>query len=200
MDLASALSRPAPDVAPDLLGELLHHGGVTLRITEVEAYGGADDPGSHAFRGRTARNGTMFGPAARMYCYFTYGMHVCSNVVTGADGEGCGVLIRAGEIVDGLDLARSRRPGASDRDLARGPARLTRALAITLEHDGTDLAAGEVRLELQPTPTSRVRTGPRVGLRAAPDRPWRFWIEGDPTVSSYRPAAPIGRRRRPDRA
>ena len=177
-------------MAPDLLGALLRHGDVVLRITEVEAYGGADDPGSHAYRGPTPRNATMFGPAGRLYCYFTYGMHVCSNVVTGAEGEGCGVLIRAGEVVEGLATARSRRPGASDRDLARGPARLTRAMAIALQADGTDLARGPIRLELPSVAPSRVRSGPRVGLRAAPDTPWRFWIDSDPTVSTYRPAAP----------
>lgn len=194
MDLRSALSGPAPDVAPLLLGALLRHGDVAVRITEVEAYGGAADPGSHAYRGRTARNATMFGPAGHLYCYFTYGMHVCSNVVTGADGEGCGVLIRAGEIVGGVEIARARRAGASDRDLARGPARLTRALGIALTDDGTDLETGSIRLELPHSAASVVSTGPRVGLRAAPETPWRFWIDGDRTVSTYRPAAPLRRR------
>lgn len=194
-DLRSALSGPAPEVAPRLLGAELRHGPVALRITEVEAYAGEGDPGSHSYRGRTARNATMFGPAGHLYCYFTYGMHVCSNVVTGLEGQGSGVLVRAGEVVDGLELARRRRPGASDRDLARGPARLTRALGIALELDGTDLIAGPVRLRLgSPAPTSAIASGPRVGLRLAAETPWRFWLRDDPTVSVYRPAAP---RRRP---
>lgn len=197
-DLRTALSGPAPVVAPRLLGAVLSSGGVDLRITEVEAYGGADDHGSHAFRGRTARNATMFGPAGRMYCYFTYGMHVCANVVAGPEGEGTGVLIRAGEVIGGLDVARSRRPGAADRDLARGPARLTRALGIQLDDDGTDLTDGPIRLTLgRRLRADAISTGPRVGLRAAAETPWRFWITGDRTVSTYRPAAPLRRRSGP---
>jgi DNA-3-methyladenine glycosylase len=192
-DLAALLEGTSLDVAPRLLGCVLRHGEVALRISEVEAYAGPDDPGSHAYRGRTARNAVMFGPAGHLYCYFTYGMHVCANVVAGAEGDPGGVLIRAGEVVAGVDLARARRPGASDRDLARGPARLCRALAIGLDHDGTDLASGDVRLE-PGEPVTTVSTGPRVGLRAASDRRWRFWITSDPTVSVYRPAAPLRRR------
>jgi DNA-3-methyladenine glycosylase len=174
-------------------GAVLRHGEVAVRVTEVEAYAGPDDPGSHAYRGPTRRNAVMFGPSGHLYCYFTYGMHVCANVVVGEEGDPGAVLVRAGAVVDGLGSARSRRPGATDRDLARGPARLCRALGIGLEHDGTDLATGDVRLE----PGERVTTvtaGPRVGLRGAPDRPWRFWVTGDPTVSAYRPAAPLRRR------
>ena len=192
-DLAALLRGTSVEVAPRLLGAVLRHGAVALRVTEVEAYAGADDPGSHAYRGRTRRNAVMFGPPGRLYCYFTYGMHVCGNVVVGAEGDPGAVLLRAGEVVEGLGTARSRRPGASDRDLARGPARLCRALAIGLEHDGTDLASGELRL----TPGEGVQdvsSGPRVGLRGAPDRPWRFWETGHPTVSAYRPAAPLRRR------
>jgi DNA-3-methyladenine glycosylase len=179
--------------APRLLNAVLRHGEVAVRLTEVEAYDGANDPGSHAFRGLTPRTAVMFGPPGRLYCYFTYGMHVCCNVVCGPEGTASAVLVRAGEVVAGLDVARSRRPGASDRDLARGPARLCKALGITLEHDGTDLAAGPVTLTLG-TPPADVSTGPRVGLRAAAERPWRFWETGDPTVSAYRPAAPLRRR------
>ena len=185
------------DQAPRLLNAVLRHGEVAVRLTEVEAYDGANDPGSHAFRGRTKRNAVMFGPAGHLYCYFTYGMHVCCNVVCGPVGRASAVLLRAGEVVDGIDLARERRPGASDRDLARGPARLCRALGIALDHDGTDLARGPVTLTLG-TPPDRVSTGPRVGLRAAAQRPWRFWVDGDPSVSAYRPAAPRRPRRRPD--
>ncbi|MEO9325061.1 DNA-3-methyladenine glycosylase [Nocardioides sp. C4-1] len=176
----------APDeVAPRLLGATLRHGAVVVRITEVEAYGGADDPGSHAYRGRTPRTGVMFGPAGRLYCYLSYGMHVCANVALGEEGVAGAVLVRAGEVVDGLDVARARRPGSSDQDLARGPARLTRALAISLDHDGADLASGAVTLELG-APVDDVAAGPRTGLRLAADRPWRFWMPGERSVSPYR--------------
>jgi DNA-3-methyladenine glycosylase len=196
--LAEVLSGPPEQVAPLLLGGLLSHGGVTVRLSEVEAYAGAADPGSHAFRGRTDRNATMFGPAGRLYVYFTYGMHFCANVVCGPEGLASGCLLRAGEVVDGLEVARERRLGSSDRDLARGPARLTQALGLTREHDGADLARGPVRLTLG-EPVDPVSTGPRVGLRGAPERPWRFWITGDPTVSVYRPAKALGSRQRRSR-
>ena len=120
---------------------------MALRLTEVEAYDGANDAGSHAYRGRTPRNAVMFGPPGHLYCYFTYGMHVCCNVVTGAEGVASAVLLRAGEVIEGIELARSRRPGASDRDLARGPARLCRALGIELSDNGNDLVTGPVTLE-----------------------------------------------------
>lgn len=179
------------DVAPRLLGAVLRHGEVAVRITEVEAYDGGNDPGSHAFRGRTARNEVMFGPAGHLYVYFTYGMHHCCNVVCGEQGTASAVLLRAGEVVEGLDLAHVRRPGVAPRDLARGPARLCRALGIDLGHNGADLSAGVLTLEPGvPLPDSSVRRGPRVGLRHAADRPWRFWVDGDRHVSAYRPAAP----------
>jgi DNA-3-methyladenine glycosylase len=192
-DLSVLLHGTSLEVAPRLLGAVLRHGEVAVRLTEVEAYAGPDDPGSHAYRGRTRRNAVMFGPSGRLYCYFTYGMHVCANVVVGGEGDPGAVLVRAGEVVEGIEIARSRRAGAPARDLARGPARLCRALGLGLEHDGVDLASGEVRLE----PGERVAavsTGPRVGLRGAPERPWRFWVTGDATVSDYRPAAPLRRR------
>lgn len=172
------------EVAPRLLGAVITHGGVSVRLTEVEAYAGPLDPGSHAHRGRTSRNAVMFGPPGRLYVYFVYGMHFCANLVTGPEGDPGAVLLRAGEVVAGHDVARERRPASSDRDLARGPARLCRVLGIDLSHNGTrpDLVAGEA--------VSDVSTGPRVGLRLAADRPWRFWITDDPTVSTYRPAAP----------
>jgi DNA-3-methyladenine glycosylase len=135
----------------------------------------------------------MFGPSGHLYCYFTYGMHVCANVVAGAQGDPGAVLVRAGEVVEGLEVARARRPGAPDRDLARGPARLCVAVGIGLEHDGVDLRRGPVRLEPGER-VLRVSTGPRVGLRGAPEQPWRFWVTDDPTVSAYRPAAPLKRR------
>jgi DNA-3-methyladenine glycosylase len=191
------LSGPVLEEAPRLLNAVLRHGDVAVRITEVEAYDGANDPGSHAYRGPTRRNAVMFGRPGHLYCYFTYGMHVCCNVVCGPEGTPSAVLLRAGEVVDGIGLARERRPRSSDRDLARGPARLCRALDIQLTHDGTDLAAGPITLTLGEQATA-VSTGPRVGLRHAPDRPWRYWITGERSVSAYRPAAPLKRQSRPD--
>ena len=182
------------EVAPGLLGAVIRHGRVAVRLSEVEAYAGPDDPGSHAYRGRTPRNSVMFGPAGHLYCYFTYGMHVCANVTVGPSDQASAVLLRAGEVVEGSDQARLRRPGAADRDLARGPANLCRALGLQLTDNGADLSSGPVRLELG-SASPAYRTGPRVGLRLAPDRPWRFWVDGDPTVSNYRrspKAAPIG--------
>jgi DNA-3-methyladenine glycosylase len=178
------------EVAPRLLGAVLTHGGVSVRLTEVEAYAGPADPGSHAYRGPTARNAVMFGPPGHLYVYFVYGMHHCANLVTGPEGSPGAVLLRAGEVVSGLEVARRRRVGSADRDLARGPARLCRALDLDLSDNGTRarLVAGE--------PAHDISTGPRVGLRAAADRPWRFWITGNPTVSAYRPAA---QRRSPGR-
>jgi DNA-3-methyladenine glycosylase len=189
--LSSLLMRPVLEVAPRLLGSILRHGDVACRITEVEAYDGSDDPGSHAYRGRTARNAVMFGPPGRLYVYFTYGMHHCCNVVCGPEGGASAVLLRAGEVIDGVGLARARRPAARhDRDLARGPARLCQALGIGAAENGHDLAVAPLTLTAPEEPVAQVRTGPRVGLRLAPDRPWRFWIADDPSVSTYRPASP----------
>lgn len=194
-DLAAVLSGTVLDVAPRLLGAVLRHGDVAVRLTEVEAYDGPNDPGSHAARGRTARNAAMFGPPAHLYVYFTYGMHHCANVVCGAEGTASAVLLRAGEVVAGLDTARRRRPGALDRDLARGPARLCRALALDRTHDGADLTgAVTLRPPEKLVPCTLVSTGRRVGLRLGAERPWRFWVTGEPTVSTYRPAA-LRRRR-----
>lgn len=183
--LRDRLSGPVLETAPRLLNAVLRHGEVAVRLSEVEAYAGPDDPGSHAYRGMTRRNAVMFGPAGRLYCYFTYGMHVCANVTAGPEDHPSAVLLRAGEVIAGHEVARGRRPGASDRDLARGPARLCRALGIELTDNGADLAAGPITLELG-DPPAELSTGPRVGLRAASDRPWRLWIAGDPSVSTYR--------------
>ncbi|MFL6174094.1 MAG: DNA-3-methyladenine glycosylase [Marmoricola sp.] len=188
--LVDVLAGPVTEVAPRLLGATLRHGDVAVRLTEVEAYDGTNDPGSHAARGPTPRNEIMFGPPGSLYVYFIYGMHHCANVVCGPDGEASAVLLRAGEVVEGIETARSRRTG-SVRDLARGPARLCDALAIDLGHKGTSLVDGPVRLELgEPLDPARISVGPRVGLRMAADRPWRFWITDDPTVSRYVPARP----------
>ena len=191
------LSGSVLDVAPRLLGAVLRHGAVAVRLTEVEAYDGPDDPGSHAYRGRTARNAVMFGPPGHLYVYFTYGMHHCCNVVVGAQGSPSAVLLRAGEVVDGVETARARRSGSSDRDLARGPGRLCQALGIALEHNGTNLSGPPLEL-VAGEPPPDVQTGPRVGLRRAADRPWRYWVAGERSVSAYRPAKPLAGRADPD--
>lgn len=195
------LARPSVDLAPRLLGAVLVStvGGheVAVRLTEVEAYQGTVDAASHAFRGRTPRNAVMFGPAGHLYVYFTYGMHWCANLVCGPDGVASAVLLRAGDVVEGLDVAWSRRPAARRADeLARGPARLATCLAVSGEHGGVDVCAEDSVLRLASMPARRqtaVRSGPRVGISVATDRPWRFWLDGDPTVSTFRPGA---RRRR----
>lgn len=194
----SRLAVPATDAARLLLGAVLTHDDgaepVSVRVTEVEAYLGEIDPGSHAFRGRTARNNTMFGPAGHLYVYFTYGMHYCANVVCGVDGQATGLLLRAGEIVAGQETARERRGRPrTDRDLASGPARLTQALGINRELDGADLFRPPLKLELPAAPADedRVSSGPRVGVSGpggSAEYPWRFWLTGEPTVSKYRPA------------
>lgn len=198
------LERPSVEVAPELLGRVLVHdsaqGVVAVRLTEVEAYAGPGDPGSHARNGRTPRTGVMFGPAGHLYVYFSYGMHWCVNLVCEKDGTAAAVLLRAGQVVEGLALARSRRSAARvDRDLARGPARLAAALGLDRSADGRALG-GEVRLLTgEPVPRSRVRTGPRVGVSGPGGDgvryPWRFWVDDDPTVSVYRPG--VSRRRPP---
>jgi DNA-3-methyladenine glycosylase len=189
--------RPALEVAPDLLGAVLARttadGTVAVRLTEVEAYEGPDDPGSHGYRGRTPRTAVMFGPPGHLYVYFTYGMHWCANIVCGQAGEASAVLLRAGEVIQGTPLARVRRPSArSDRDLARGPARLATALGIGREHNGADLCEQGSALVLSPgrRAAGPVLSGPRVGLAQAADRPWRFWLAGESTVSPYRAHVP----------
>lgn len=188
--------------AKALLGRTITGHGVTVRITEVEAYGGVEDPASHAFT-RTPRSEIMYGPAYRLYVYRSYGIHLCANVVTGPTEIGAAVLLRAGEVVDGVDLARLRRNHpARDAQLARGPGNLAQALGITLDDLGTDLLADDVehpgrqgtRVHLGPEPARRpqIAQGPRVGVSKAADVPWRLWVVGDPTVSAYRrsPRAP----------
>ena len=197
------LDRPGPEVAVALLGALLVSdlppGRVAVRLTEVEAYDGTSDPGSHAFRGRTARNAVMFGPPGHVYVYFTYGMHWCANIVCRSAGTASAVLLRAGEVVVGADVARIRRATArGERDLARGPARLTRALGLDGSHNGLDALdpASPLRLErLHPVDPALVRSGPRVGVAGrGAVMPWRFWLAGEPTVSDYRAHQPRRRR------
>jgi DNA-3-methyladenine glycosylase len=197
--------RPVLEVAPDLLGAVIEHRGpdgvVAVRLTEVEAYDGERDPGSHAFRGRTPRNAVMFGPPGHVYVYFTYGMHWCMNLVCGPEGVASAVLMRAGEVVVGEPLAVARRTSAkSPRDLARGPARLTVALGIDGAYDGADAAdeAAPLRVVTGPRGPADGRTGPPGGVSGGgAHQPWRFWLAGEPTVSIYRPAV---RRRRPGAA
>ena len=189
-------------VAPDLLGAVLVNEvdgvSVAVRITEVEAYlGEGEDPASHSHRGLRPRNAVMFGPPGHLYVYFTYGMHWCANLVCRPDGVSGAVLLRAGEVVAGQGAARSRRPAARrEVDLARGPARLASALALTGADNGRDLCdGGGLRvLAGEPYSPDRRRTGPRVGVTLGAASEWRFWLADEPTVSVYRPSQP---RRRP---
>jgi DNA-3-methyladenine glycosylase len=196
--------RPVLEVAPDLLGRTLvrrtNGGLIELRLTEVEAYAGAGDPGSHSYRGRTARNDAMFGPPGHAYVYFTYGMWHCLNMVCGPEGTASGVLLRAGEVLTGADEARGRRLSArNDRELAKGPARLATALDVDKALYGTDVCAGPdaplAVLAGTPPRPDQVMSGPRTGVGGGgAEQPWRFWIADDPTVSPYRAHVP---RRRP---
>jgi DNA-3-methyladenine glycosylase len=200
--------RPSDEVAPALLGCVLEHetreGLVAVELTEAEAYAGETDPASHAYRGITGRNAVMFGPPGHAYVYFTYGMHFCVNVVCMPQGIARAVLLRAGRVIAGETLARRRRAGHHKgagpssvipaRDLARGPARLCQALAIDRTQNGADLCSPASGLRLRPAGASlqagrepAIEVGPRVGISAAADVPWRFWLAGDPTVSAYRP-------------
>lgn len=172
----SVLAGHAPEVAPRLLNLLLDVHGVTVRIVEVEAYT-SDDPASHSHRGPSARNATMFGGPGLLYVYLVYGVHHCANVVTGAEGDGQAVLVRAGEPVTGIDRLRARRPGVPDRRLADGPGKLCQALGIDRSHDAVDLCdpASAVRLldDGTPPPVTPL-VGPRVGISRAVERPWRW--------------------------
>jgi DNA-3-methyladenine glycosylase len=175
------------DAARLLLGAYLEADGVRVRIVEVEAYRGGDDPASHCYRGRTPRNDVMFGPAGHLYVYFVYGMHFCANIVSLTDGVPGAVLLRAGEVVAGQELAKVRRPAArSAVELAKGPARLCSVLGLDRTHNGVDLTsdASPVRLYAGEQ-VEQVYTGPRVGVAVAVDVPWRFWIDS-PAVSTYR--------------
>ncbi|HEY4852640.1 MAG TPA: DNA-3-methyladenine glycosylase [Streptosporangiaceae bacterium] len=212
-------ARPSVEVAPDLLGCVLQHetadGLVAVELTEVEAYAGASDPASHAYRGKTQRNAVMFGPPGHAYVYFTYGMHFCVNMVClGEQGSASAVLLRAGAIIAGEDLARARRTRGrvaegpvsegpvsegrariAPRDLARGPARLCQALGIDRALDGADVCVAGAPLRMlsgagNPARSGKIATGPRVGVSSAAEIPWRFWYDGDPTVSVYRPHVP----------
>jgi DNA-3-methyladenine glycosylase len=197
--------RPVLEVAPELLGQIVVHnstdGPVAVRLTEVEAYDGEHDPGSHAYRGRTSRNAVMFGPPGHVYVYFTYGMHWCMNLVCGESGRASAVLLRAGEVVQGSGLARARRrTSRSSDDLARGPARLTTALGITGRLDGADACNPASSLQVLSGTSydaARIERGPRTGVGGdGAWQPWRFWVSGERTVSPHRPHVPRRRVRR----
>ncbi len=207
-------------VAPALLGATVERAGVRVRITETEAYAGyLHDPGSHAHRGETPRTAPMFGPPGQTYVYFSYGMHWLLNLVTGPEGAAQAVLLRAGEVVAGEPVLRERHPRTPPRDWCRGPARLARTLQLDGRHTGLDFClppvppspvprrgpGGRIDLVVR-APAARldaaaVRCGPRVGVSGAGGDasayPWRFWIDGEPTVSTYRPGVRRTRSRRP---
>lgn len=195
----SFFDRPSAVVGPELLGCVIEHqtdeGLVGVRLTEVEAYHGALDPASHAFRGQTPRNAVMFGEPGFAYVYFTYGMHFCLNLVCESAGTASAVLLRAGEVVEGGELAARRRGGAPFRDLARGPARLTVALGVQRADNGADVCDPGSLLRIRAGATSGVGvlSGPRVGVSAGASTPWRFWLDAEPTVSAYR--AHVAKRR-----
>jgi len=187
-----ALVADPPTAARRLLGARLVTGGVSATIVEVEAYGGPPDgpwpdPASHSFRGANGRNGVMFGRAGRLYTYRSHGIHVCANVVCGPEGTAAAVLLRAAVVDDGLDLAGVRRgPAVRDRSLARGPGNLCSALAITMDHYGTDLFDPTSPVRLRLGDALAAANGPRVGVSRAADRLWRFWLADRPEVSAYR--------------
>ncbi len=182
-----------PERAQLLLGREFTGYGVTIRITEVEAYGGVRDLASHAFT-RTPRSETMFGPPWRLYVYRSMGIHHCANIVTGPTETASAVLLRAGEIIDGIDLARERRGGVADAALARGPGNLAKALGITLADLGADVLASDSPVQLGESVQHpiEIASGPRVGVSKAAETPWRFWIPGEPSASIYKrsPRAP----------
>jgi DNA-3-methyladenine glycosylase len=183
----------APEVAPALLGALLVVGDRAGRIVEVEAYGGADDPASHAHRGRNARNASMFGGAGTLYCYRSHGLHTCANVVTGRPGDPQAVLVRAVEPLRGISGMWGDRPRARrEVELTNGPGKLCAALGIALGHDGTDLCAPGAAVQLhlgERVPADLVVVSTRVGVTRAVERPWRFHVAGSAFVSRPRSAA-----------
>ena len=194
------LSGPVLTAARELLGAVLEvdgpRGTVAVALSEVEAYAGMVDPASHAYRGRTARNAVMFGPAGFAYVYFVFGMHWCLNIVCGATGEAAAVLVRAGAVIAGEDVARSRRGAFAgpSHELARGPGRLAVALAVDGRVNGSSMVDGSGPLTLVPRPPSGVvLAGPRTGVAGAADRPWRFWLAGEKSVSPYRRHVPRSR-------
>ncbi|OFE17434.1 3-methyladenine DNA glycosylase [Humibacillus sp. DSM 29435] len=195
-------ARPVLDVARELLGCELAHAGVTLRITETEAYAGGRDPAARVLSRQTRHNAPVFGAAGHLFVYFTYGHHWMACIVSGQVGEPDVVLLRAGEVLAGQADVQLRRGPVRERDWCRGPGRLAQALALTGSHSGLDVCRTEVRHPTGPVVTApwhpveaaAVRTGPRVGVRGpggdGTDYPWRFWLADEPSVSAYRAAAP----------
>jgi DNA-3-methyladenine glycosylase len=187
-----SFDRPVCEVALSLLGATIRLGSVAIRLTETEAYAGQGDPAAHAVRGRRPATEALFGPPGTLYCYLSYGVHICGNLVCEAESSGSAVLLRAGDVIEGVEVARHRRgfdqPGRVRPDawLARGPGCLGQALGLTLEHSGWQ--AGQDFTVEPPTPNyqpTAIASGPRVGVSAANQRPWRYWLEGAPSVSAY---------------
>lgn len=183
----SFYARDSREVAPELLHKVLRRGSLAARIVEVEAYAGADDPGSHAHRGQTRRNRTMFGRPGLLYVYFVYGMHWCANAVCGRVGEGSAVLLRAAVPLEGLEAMRAARPRARrDRDLCNGPAKLCQAFGLDGGFDGADLVTGTSGVVIvddgTPPPAIHGRSG-RIGLSTGGEHPWRWYVPEDPHVS-----------------
>lgn len=195
--------RDPREVAPALLNKLLVRGDRVGRIVEVEAYVGALDAGSHAYRGMTARNATMFGKPGLLYVYFSYGMHWCMNAVCGSEGEGLAVLIRALEPVAGQDAMAAARGGRPD--LCNGPAKLAQAFGIDRSFDGADLVTGDrgvlVCDDGAPPPAAPGQSA-RIGLAAGKghEHPWRWFVDGNPHVSRGAPGKPPAKKRRGPRA
>ena len=193
----SFFARPSPEVGPDLLGRILVRrlgDGrlLSARIVETEAYQ-EDDPASHSYRGRTNRTEVMFGRPGHLYVYFTYGMHHCLNVVTGSDGEGSAVLLRAAEPLEGVQEMARRRGTDDPRALCSGPGRLCQALRIAREENGLDVVRGHELWLLEGTPVSppEIDVGSRVGITRGIERPWRFSVQGDRFVSRVRGGGPV---------
>jgi DNA-3-methyladenine glycosylase len=180
-------ARPAVEVARDLVGKLLVRAddGVVARLVETEAYH-QDDPASHAYQRRTARNAPLYGPPGHAYVYLNYGVHWCLNVATGQDGVGEGCLLRAAQPLEGLEVMHARRGPVAERDLLRGPGRLGQAYGLDGSWSGRDLCAGGPLHLADDADRPDVAAGPRVGVSRAADRPWRFWLPGSPWVSAYK--------------
>lgn len=184
-------ARSSVDLAPDLLGKRLVRelDGQLLvgRIVEVEAYLGGEDAASHAFRGPTPRNRSMFGPPGHAYVYLIYGVHYCLNIVTGPEGDGQAALIRALEPLAGVEVMRANRGRVAERDLTNGPGKLCQAMGIDKGLDGHDFCLGSgLWLVDAPAPDEPICAGPRVGVRgddAALTRPWRYFLKDNPFVS-----------------
>lgn len=180
---------PPLDLAAALLGAVVRVGDVAVRLTEVEAYAGTDDPAAHAYRGWRPHTRDLFEAPGTLYCYRSHGLHTCANVVSGPAGSGSAVLLRAGRVIEGVEIARARRGGVPDDRLARGPGCLGQALGLSLADSGRRF--GEPGLTIQFGAPGPHASGPRVGVSVAHRRPWRLWVPGEPSVSAYRPSPRI---------